>query len=55
MRWKEDAFLMRYGHVPYRVLRGDHRLTELDRRVLIAAVEEHLEREYASNPSRNEQ
>jgi len=54
-RWKEDAFLMRYGHVPYSVLRGSRRMTDLDRAVLAAAIEEHLEAEFASNPSRNEQ
>jgi len=49
-----DVFLMRYAHVPYGAIRADRPLTELDRALFTAATEIHLEREYASNPSRNE-
>ena len=45
---------MRYGRIPYAVLRGDKPMSELDRAVCIEVLREHLEAEYASNPSRNE-
>jgi hypothetical protein len=54
-RWHEDVFLMRYGRVPYHVLRGSQPMTDRDRAVILRVLQEFLEQEYASNPSRSEQ
>jgi len=45
---------MRYGHIPYHVLRGNEPLTDMDRAIVLREIEGFLQQEYASNPSRGE-
>ena len=42
--------MMRYGHIPYHVLRGSEPLTELDRFVIIQAIMDHFETESTHSP-----
>ena len=50
-----DAFIARYGHQDIRYLRGSTEpLSDLDKYLFAFALKEHLDAEYADNPSRNE-
>ena len=50
-----DAFIARYGHQDIRYLRdSDAPLSDLDKQLFALAIKEHLDAEYADNPSRNE-